>query len=84
MRPSPEQRPARCWPAGAPVFTSVTHMSPSRTASLAILVPIRSPFIEISISQKSGHVFVCADCRDLTSLCLRLCIGVKLRAASGP
>ena len=23
-------------------------------------------------------------CRDLTSLCLRLCIGVKLRAASGP
>ena len=25
-----------------------------------------------------------ADCRDLTSLCLRLCIGVKLRAASGP
>eukprot|EP00964_Phaeocystis_antarctica_P077223 scaffold47885_cov36-Phaeocystis_antarctica.AAC.1 len=25
-----------------------------------------------------------ADCRDLTSLCLRLCIGVKLRAASVP
>ena len=25
-----------------------------------------------------------ADCRDLTSLCLRLCIGVKLRAASFP
>ena len=26
----------------------------------------------------------CADCRDLTSLCLRLCIGVQVRAASGP
>eukprot|EP00964_Phaeocystis_antarctica_P042205 scaffold24176_cov49-Phaeocystis_antarctica.AAC.1 len=31
-------------------------MSPSRTASLAILVPTRSPFYETSKSQKSGHV----------------------------
>ena len=38
------------------VFTSVTHVSPSRTASLAIFVPTRSPFYEISKSQKSGHV----------------------------
>ena len=36
------------------VFTSVTHSSPSLTASLAILVPKRSPFYEISISQKSA------------------------------
>ena len=40
------------------VFTSVTHVSPSRTASLAILVPTRSPFYEISKSQKSGHVLL--------------------------
>eukprot|EP00964_Phaeocystis_antarctica_P030421 scaffold17184_cov76-Phaeocystis_antarctica.AAC.1 len=32
---------------------NVTHMSPSRTASLVIIVPTRSPFIEISKSQKS-------------------------------
>ena len=38
------------------VFTSVTHMSPSRTASLVIIVPTRSSFYEISKSQKSGHV----------------------------
>ena len=46
------------------VFTSVTHSSPSLTASLAILVSKRSPFYEISqnlskslkISQKIGHV----------------------------
>eukprot|EP00964_Phaeocystis_antarctica_P025614 scaffold14415_cov56-Phaeocystis_antarctica.AAC.1 len=31
-------------------------MPPSRTAILAILVPTRSPFYEISTSQKSGHV----------------------------
>jgi len=37
------------------VFTSVTHTSPSLTASLAIIVPTRSPFFEISKSQKSGH-----------------------------
>ena len=37
------------------VFTSVTHTSPSLTASLAIIVRTRSPFVEISISQKSGH-----------------------------
>eukprot|EP00964_Phaeocystis_antarctica_P051408 scaffold29987_cov47-Phaeocystis_antarctica.AAC.1 len=37
------------------VFTSVTHVSPSRTASLAIIVRTRSPFVEISISQKFGH-----------------------------
>ena len=37
------------------VFASVTHVSPSRTASLAIFVPTRSPFYEISKSQKSGH-----------------------------
>eukprot|EP00964_Phaeocystis_antarctica_P093229 scaffold60102_cov64-Phaeocystis_antarctica.AAC.2 len=30
-------------------------MSPSRTASLAILVPTRSPVYEISKSQKSSH-----------------------------
>ena len=76
-------------------FLDIFHVSrvyqcnphvPSRTASLAILVPTRSPLFENSKSQKSGHVFVRADCRDLTttSLCLRLCIGVKLRAASGP
>ena len=66
------------------MFTSVTHMSPSRTASLAIIVRTRSPFVEISKSQKSGHVFVRGLSIDLTSLRLRLCIGVKLRAASGP
>eukprot|EP00964_Phaeocystis_antarctica_P102794 scaffold68108_cov56-Phaeocystis_antarctica.AAC.6 len=33
-------------------------MSPSRTASLAIIVPTRSPFCEISKSQKSGHVLL--------------------------
>ena len=38
------------------VFTSVTHTSPSLTASLAIIVPTRSPFFEISKSQKSEHV----------------------------
>ena len=39
------------------VFTSVTHSSPSLcvTASLAILAPERSPFDEISKSQKSEH-----------------------------
>ena len=37
------------------VFTSVTHASPSLTASLAIIVPTRSPFFEISKSQKSEH-----------------------------
>jgi hypothetical protein len=35
------------------VFTSVAHSSPILTASLAILVPIRSQFSEISKSQKS-------------------------------
>eukprot|EP00964_Phaeocystis_antarctica_P127329 scaffold90988_cov65-Phaeocystis_antarctica.AAC.2 len=60
-------------------------MSPSRKASLVILVPTRSPFYEISKSQKSER----DTARVLTrphqsSLCLRLCIGVKLRAASGP
>ena len=35
------------------VFTSVAHSSPSLTASLATHVPKRSPFSEISISQKS-------------------------------
>eukprot|EP00964_Phaeocystis_antarctica_P057997 scaffold34380_cov37-Phaeocystis_antarctica.AAC.1 len=33
-------------------------MSPSCTASLAIIVPTRSPFCEISKSQKSGHVLL--------------------------
>ena len=37
------------------VFTSVTHTSPSLTASLAIIVPTRSQFFEISKSQKSEH-----------------------------
>ena len=40
------------------VFTSVTHTSPSLPASLAIIVPTRSPFFEISKSQKSEHVLV--------------------------
>ena len=66
------------------VFTRVTHTSPSLTASLAIIVPTRSPFFEISKSQKSESTTQVRECRDLTSLCLRLCIGVKLRAASGP
>jgi hypothetical protein len=35
------------------VFTCVTHSSPILTASLAILVPKRSQFSEISKSQKS-------------------------------
>ena len=35
------------------LYHSVTHSSPRLTASLAILVPKRSPFFEISISQKS-------------------------------
>ena len=39
------------------VFTSVTHTSLSLTASLAIIVPTRSPFFEISKSPKSEHVF---------------------------
>ena len=34
------------------VFTSVNHTSPSPTASLARIVPTRSPFLEISKSQK--------------------------------
>eukprot|EP00964_Phaeocystis_antarctica_P135059 scaffold99409_cov66-Phaeocystis_antarctica.AAC.2 len=59
-------------------------MSPSRTVSLAILVPTRSPFFEISKSQKSGHVLRSGLLRPFTSLCLRLRIGVKLRAASDP
>jgi hypothetical protein len=37
------------------VFTNVTHSSPSLTASLAILVPKRSQFSEISTSKKSEH-----------------------------
>ena len=41
------------------VFTSVTHTSPSLTASLAIIVPTRSPFFEISKSQKSEHDTLC-------------------------
>ena len=45
------------------IFTSVTHMSPSRTASLAILVPTRSPFFSrIQNLKKSereaGHVVI--------------------------
>ena len=56
-------------------------MPPSRTSSLAILVHKRSPVSEISKSQKSGHV---SGCRDLTSLCLRLCTLVKLREKAGP
>eukprot|EP00964_Phaeocystis_antarctica_P087512 scaffold55547_cov46-Phaeocystis_antarctica.AAC.2 len=59
-------------------------MSPSRTASLAILVPTRSPFRARFQNLKNPSATAEADCRDLTSLCLRLCIGVKLRAASGP
>ena len=39
------------------VLTSVTHMSPSLTASLAIIVPTRSPFFGFSKSQKSEHDF---------------------------
>ena len=74
-------------------FLDIFHVSrvyqcnphvPSRTASLAILVPIRSPFIEISRSQKSEHDFPRADCRDLTSLCPRLCIGVRLHIGFCP
>ena len=45
---------------------------------------LHSPFFEISKSLKNPSATGEAYCRDLTSLCLRLCIGVKLRAASGP
>ena len=66
------------------VFTSVTHSSPILTASLAILVPKRSQFSEISKSQKSERDTISGLTRphDLTRLCLRLCVGAKLRAAS--
>ena len=51
------------------VFTSVTHSSPSLTASLAILVPKRSPFYEISISQKKPSTTPAASPRTVeTSL----------------
>eukprot|EP00964_Phaeocystis_antarctica_P093271 scaffold60138_cov66-Phaeocystis_antarctica.AAC.1 len=59
-------------------------MSPSRTASLAIIVPTRSPFCARFQNLKNPATSYYAYCRDLTSLCLRQCIGVKLRAASGP
>eukprot|EP00964_Phaeocystis_antarctica_P114953 scaffold78907_cov25-Phaeocystis_antarctica.AAC.1 len=59
-------------------------MSPSRTASLAIIVLTRSPFCARFQNLKNPSATSRADCRDLTSLCLRLCIGVKLREASGP
>ena len=41
------------------VFSSVTLMPPSPTASLVILVHKRSPFSEISKSQKSEHDTFC-------------------------
>ena len=74
------------------VFSSVTHMPPSPTASLTILVHKRSPFSEISKSQKSEHDTFCVKPRKAyrpvlsrpqsslaCAVCLRLCIGVKLR-----
>ena len=62
-------------------------MSPSLTASLAIIVPTRSQVFDISTSQKSEHAtLLYAYCRDLTDYAInnKLCIGVKLRGASGP
>ena len=54
------------------MFTSITHTSPSLTASLAIIVPTRSSFFEISKSQKSEHVLrsVLSRPHYNTSLCL--------------
>ena len=69
------------------LYQCITHSSPSLTASLAILVPKQSPF-STGITRfqflKNPSATIEADCRDLTRLCLRSCVGVKLRAASGP
>ena len=66
------------------LFTSVTHASPSLTASLAILVPKRSrPFPEVSKSQKSEHDTGRGLSRPHSPVPHRLRIEVKLRAASG-
>ena len=70
------------------IFQCVTHVPPSLKVSHTILRPTLSPFFEISKFQDlknparlpkavSGGT-VSADCRDLTRLCLRLFIGVKL------
>eukprot|EP00964_Phaeocystis_antarctica_P045866 scaffold26433_cov26-Phaeocystis_antarctica.AAC.2 len=62
-------------------------MSPGRTASIAILVPnsyLHARHFSRFQNLKNPATLPYPDCRDLTSLCLRLCIGVKLRAASGP
>ena len=60
-------------------------MPPSRTSSLAIIVHKRSQFYEISISQKSERDTGWGiSIKYLTSLCLRLCIGVRLREKAGP
>ena len=64
------------------VFTSVTHSSPSLTASLAILVPKRSPFYEISISQKSGHVLLRGLSRPHSPVPQISCIGFKTERLS--
>ena len=66
-------------------YTSVTHMSPGRTASIAILVPnsyLHARHFSRFQNLKNPATLPYPDCRDLTSLCLRLCIGVKLRRES--
>eukprot|EP00964_Phaeocystis_antarctica_P140834 scaffold105744_cov69-Phaeocystis_antarctica.AAC.1 len=60
-------------------------MSPSRTASLVIILSyLHAHHLSRLQILKNPATLPEAYCRDRTSLCLRLCIGVKLRAASGP
>jgi len=50
----------------------------------AIFTTLDFPFADISKSQKSGHATISALTRPHSPgrLCLRLCLGLKLRAAS--
>ena len=75
-----------CMYARVECMLGIAHlcMSPSLTASLAILMPKIAHHFSNFLHLKSPATFWEADCRDLTSLCHRLCIGVKMRAASGP
>jgi len=50
------------------LYQCITHSSPSLTASLAILVPKRSHFSEISKSKKSKRDTISAIRLDETSL----------------
>ena len=55
-----------------------------QTSTKAIVYLHAHPIFREFLNLKNPAKSQVRDCRDLTSLCLRLCIGVKLRAASVP